>query len=152
LSSGPSSTWPAQPERSATTETKSGKRMRASLRGGCGQETHIANEENDLLNRLSNIDYNMPDIAHRLMRKSEGTAAGETQTLIGRDAERARLVALVERERVVAIVGAAGVGKSALARAALPVATVVAPLVAAADVERAGDAPIVVCDDVSAEL
>ena len=90
------------------------------------------------------------------MTKSEGTAAGETQTLIGRESERARLCALVERERVVAIVGAAGVGKSALARAALPAATVVAALATAADVERAGDAAgdaaIVVCDDVSAEL
>ena len=86
------------------------------------------------------------------MRKSEGTAAGETQTLIGRKSERARLCALVERERVVAVVGAAGVGKSALVRAALPGATVVAPLGAAEDVERAGDAAIVVCDDIAAEV
>ncbi|MCA1663763.1 MAG: ATP-binding protein, partial [Myxococcales bacterium] len=89
--------------------------MRASLRGGCGKETHIANHETDFLNRLSDIDYNMLTIAHQLMTKSEGTAAGETQTFIGRKSERARLVALVERERAVAIVGAAGVGKSALA-------------------------------------
>jgi len=59
------------------------------------------------------------------MRPNEGTAAGETQIFIGRADERARLDALVEARRIVAVVGASGVGKSALIRACLPHARVV---------------------------
>jgi hypothetical protein len=92
------------------------------------------------------------------MRSSEGTAAGETQTLIGRAGERARLLALVERERVVAVVGPAGVGKSALVRDALPDAHVMALADCRDDAEldarlaAAEAAAVVVCEDVPAGL
>jgi hypothetical protein len=92
------------------------------------------------------------------MRPNEGTAAVETQLLMGRAAERARLIALVERERVVAVVGAAGVGKSALVRAVLPDARVLSLADCRDDadcdtrVAAARAAPVVVWEDVPAAL
>jgi len=87
------------------------------------------------------------------MRSSEGTAAGETQTLIGRTRERAALLALVEREPIVAVVGAAGVGKSALVRATLIGATVISladcrdEADCVARLARAADSAHLICDD-----
>src|SRR6185312_17149828 len=114
MSSLPSSTCPEQAESSAAMLKTIADRMRASLRRVGARSTHIANRENDFLHRLSIIDYNMLNIAPWLMRPNEGTAAGETQIFIGRADERARLDALVEARRIVAVVGASGIGKSAL--------------------------------------
>src|SRR5690349_14594968 len=72
------------------------------------------------------------------------TAAIVTQPFVGRAVERAELAALVERERVVAVVGPAGVGKTALVRAVFPGA----PLhswTAEIDID---DAPLMIWDDV----
>ena len=93
------------------------------------------------------------------MRSSDGTAANETQPLVGRAREQARLTALVGSERVIAVVGAAGIGKSALVRACLPAARVVsltgvchadelAVRIAAVEADEA----IVVWDDLPAAL
>ena len=94
------------------------------------------------------------------MRPSDDTAANETQPLVGRAVERERLVALVAREPVVAVVGAAGIGKSALVRACWPTAPVVSLAQAGDDEALAacvaawvgGAAPIVVWDDVPEAL
>ena len=63
MSSLPSSTWPAQAERSAPNVKRSTDRMRASLRVVAARGTHIANRKNDFLNHLSIIDYSMLNIA-----------------------------------------------------------------------------------------
>lgn len=92
------------------------------------------------------------------MRSTDDTAATKTQLLVGRARERARLLALVGSERVVAVVGAAGIGKSALVRASLPAACVISladcrdEAACAARLAASGDAPVVVAEDVPAPL